>query len=85
MGKGNPRVIVRLPRQLHEELLAVVKLRRSRSTKSVHTATSFVVAAIKEKLAHLARSRESSFLAGIRKDSMGQGPCPDHSTENPVS
>lgn len=57
MGRGTPRHSIRMPVDLVASVMKEVgRFNRTRKTKE-KTFSSFVLEAVKEKLAHLARSR----------------------------
>lgn len=76
MSKGSPIVPLRIP----EEVLAEIDAKVSRSLASgndPHTRSSWILAAIREKLAHLKR--------GNRRTKHKESPCesPEPSTPSP--
>lgn len=70
MSKGNPIVPLRFPPQLLDQVDA--KIRRSLDTRAAEpwTRTSFILAAVKEKLAKMKRS-----AGGRRKGRTAGGPA----------
>lgn len=60
MSKGNPIVKVRVPRDVLAEVNNAIDSHARRSSREPHTMSSWLLDAIKEKLAHIARSKKSS-------------------------
>lgn len=61
MGKGSPRITVRVcPLKLAEIMAAIKAYNEGSSQIKHHTLTSWVLDAIDEKLDHARRSKESS-------------------------
>jgi len=59
MGKGSPVVVLRLPRALIEMVGEVVDNVNRRHPKREYTKSDFIREAIREKLAHRARSKKT--------------------------
>jgi hypothetical protein len=83
MSKGSPLVIVRMPAKLIDEMDRVMHLANHRRRGEPLTRSTFVRAAVKEKLAHMHRSR--TYRAKRRDNPPTCGPTNGNqgSTEHP--
>lgn len=79
MSNGSPRVTIRIPNPLLDEMWTVVTERNERTANEPWDFSAFILAAIREKLTHMKRSR--TYRRKRRKDSTTENHSPQAGPE----